>query len=236
MGHCGWNHDDVIDRLGAEIRSTRTRFSLTRWLVPLLIGFPLGGLIVLGTIGLLYYAGPQLESHFGPTIFKASHVAGSVRRTPRELCWNTYFKKFDGRPPLLFSYFVSLRGYEIPVPAYRVNLDGKKIPLSQAGFAHHEVGEEWVSTYCIDLPEALLSEDDTITIQGTGYYESKTKLWRVPVDLPAFTVDPKNASLWQQGSTQYSRLSRWTELKDLREPSIQALGLQNVLELVREEN
>jgi hypothetical protein len=74
MGHCGWNHDDVIDRLGAEIRSTRTRFSLTRWLVPLLIGFPLGGLIVLGTIGLLYYAGPQLESHFGPTIFKAWQV------------------------------------------------------------------------------------------------------------------------------------------------------------------
>lgn len=236
MGHCGWNHDDVIDRLSTEIRVARARFSLTRWLVPLLIGFPLGGLMVLGTIGLLYYAGPQIESHFGPTIIKASHVAGSIRRTPRELCWNTRFEKFDGRPPLLFSYFIGLRGYEIPVPAYRLSQDGRKIPLSQAGFAHHDPGETWVSTYCLDLPEALLNEDDVFTVTGAGYYNSLTKLWRVPVELPAFTVDPKTFGLWEQGRTKYSRRGQWIELTDHREPSSQVSALQNVLELVLEGN
>jgi hypothetical protein len=202
----------------------------------MMIGFPLGGLMVLGTIGLLYYAGPQLEGHFGPTIIKSSHVAGTIRRTPRELCWNTQFEKFDGRPPLLFTYSISLRGYEIPVPAYRVETDGKKIPLSQAGFAHHNPGDIWVSTYCIDLPEALLNEDDVFTVTGVGYYNSKTKLWRVPVELPSFTVDPRTAALWVPGRREYSRRGRWIEVEDRREPSTQVSASLNVLELVREEN
>jgi hypothetical protein len=236
MGYRSWDHDDVINRTSSQIWTSRTRLSLKRWLIPLLLGFPLGGLIVLGTIGLLFYAGPQLESHFGPTIIKAAHIAGSVRRTSRELCWNTKFEKFDGRPPLLFVYIISLRGYQIPVPAYRLNPDGKKIPLSQAGFAHHERGETWISTYCIDLPEALLSEDDVFVVDGIGYYTSKTKLWRVPVDLPSFAVDPKSVGLWEQGSTMYSRQGQWTELADHFEPSGRVLALQNVLELVHEEN
>jgi hypothetical protein len=234
MGDCSWDHDDVIDRLSTEIRATRTRTSLKRWLVPFLIGFPLGGLIVLGTIGLLYYAGPELEAHFGPTIIKAAHVAGSVRRTPNELCWNTAFEKFDGRPPLLFSYFIGVRNYEIPVFAYRVNADGKKVPLSQPGFAHHDRGENWVSTYCLDLPETI--DGDSFTVRGTGYYSSLTRLWRVPVELPAFAVDPNSAALWERGNMRVSRLGTWTDAASHHEPSDRLPAIQSVLELFPGEN
>lgn len=235
MGNCSWDHDDVIDRVSAEIRAARAGLSLRNWLTPFLIGFPLGGLIVLGTIGLLFFAGPQIEGKFGPTIIDASHVVGSVRRSPSELCWETAFKKFDGRPPILFTYFVDVRGFEIPVPAYRIQSDGRKVPLSQAGFARHNIGDEWTSTYCIELPD-LIDRLEPFTVRGIGYYASKTGLWRVPIILPSFTVQPNNARLWAPGRRLFSRRSSPTLSITRREPSLQESAIPSSKELVPEEN
>jgi hypothetical protein len=221
MGHCGWDHDDVIDRLSTEIRSTARVTSLRRWLIPFIIGFPLGGLMVLGTIGLLNYAGPQLEAQFGPTIIKASHVVGSVTRTPNELCWETHFEKYDPRPPMLFSYTITLDGYDIPVPSYKV-VDHKKTSLSQSGFSHHGPGEIWNSKYCIDMPEALLEQDQAFKVSGVGYYNSLLHLWRVPVPLPSFEVQPNSSFLLEPGNKRFSQQGRSPPSTVLREPSGQS--------------
>src|SRR3982751_5606127 len=106
MGHCGWDHNNVIDRLGVEIRAAPRVTSLRRWLIPFTIGFPLSGLMDLGTIGLLNYAGPQLEAQFVPTMIKASHITGAITRRPNELAWVTYLETCDPRPPLLFAYTI----------------------------------------------------------------------------------------------------------------------------------
>jgi hypothetical protein len=173
--------------------------------------------MVLGTIGVLNYAGPQLEAQFGPTIIKPAHVVGSVTRTPNELCWETHFEKYDPRPPMLFSYTITLNGYEIPVPSYKV-VDHKKTSLSQSGFSHHGPGEIWDSRYCIDIPEALLEQDQPFKVSGIGYYNSLLHLWRVPVQLPSFEVQPNISFLWVPGSRQFSRQGRSPSSTVLREP------------------
>lgn len=195
---------------------------MNRWLIPFMIGFPLGGLIVLGTIGLIYYAGPQLESRFGPTIIRASHVAGSITRAQKELCWDTRFDKYNPRPPLLFSYRITYQGYEIPVSTYRIEEDGRKVPLSQAGFSHHNAGEEWISRYCLEIPE-MLPPNSTFTVEGVGYYNSLTKLWRVPIELPSFVVEASKFSFWVPGRRRFARRNLSPSSVVLHEP----LGLSS---------